>query len=85
MVNNVNNENTTVFSNMLYFHYKNSDEISMALNFQYPSIKKLSIPLFQFYLPERVGTHCRHQFNQKYLRSTEDIVDYFRETHLNQS
>jgi len=49
-------ENTTIFSNMLDFHYENSDEISMALNFQYPATKELNIPLFQFYLPERVGT-----------------------------
>ncbi len=49
-------ENTAVFSNMLDFDYENSDEISMALNLQYPSVEKLKIPLFQFYLPERVGT-----------------------------
>jgi len=49
-------ENTTVFSNMLDFDYENSDEISMALNLQYPFVGELKIPLFQFYLPERVGT-----------------------------
>jgi hypothetical protein len=49
-------ENTTVLSNMLAFDYENSDEISMALNLQYPSVEDLRIPLFQFYLPERVGT-----------------------------
>jgi len=49
-------ENTTVFSNMLDFDYENSDEISMALNLQYPFTDELKIPLFQFYLPERVGT-----------------------------
>ncbi len=49
-------ENTTIFSNMLGFDYENSDEISMALNLQYPSVEELKIPLFQFYLPERVGT-----------------------------
>ena len=49
-------ENTTVFSNMLDFYYENSDEISMALNLQYPSVEELKIPLFQFYLPERIGT-----------------------------
>jgi len=49
-------ENTTIFSNMLDFDYENSDEISMALNLHYSSIEELKIPLFQFYLPERVGT-----------------------------
>ena len=49
-------ENTTIFSNMIDFDYENSDEISMALNLQYPSVEDLKIPLFQFYLPERVGT-----------------------------
>ena len=49
-------ESTTIFSNMLDFHYENSDEISMALNFQYPSTKELKIQLYQFYLHERVGT-----------------------------
>jgi hypothetical protein len=49
-------DNTTIFSNMLEFDYENSDEISMALNFQYRSDEKLNIPLFQFYLPERYGT-----------------------------
>ena len=49
-------ENTTIFSNMIDFDYENSDEISMALNLQYPSAEELKIPLFQFYLPERVGT-----------------------------
>ncbi len=49
-------ENTVVFSNMLDFNYENSDEISMALNLQYPFVEELKIPLFQFYLPERVGT-----------------------------
>ena len=49
-------ENTTIFSNMLNFDYESSDVISMALNLQYPSTEELKIPLFQFYLPERVGT-----------------------------
>ena len=49
-------EDTTIFSNMLNFEYENSDEISMALNFHYPAIEKLKIPLFQFYLPERINT-----------------------------
>ena len=49
-------ENTTILSNMLNFDYESSDVISMALNLQYPSAEELKIPLFQFYLPERVGT-----------------------------
>ena len=50
-------ENTTIFSNYLDFNYENSDQISMALNLHYPSSDHFKIPLFQFYLPERVGTN----------------------------
>lgn len=49
-------ENTTIFSNMLRFAYENSDEISGALNFFYPNLHDQRISIFQFYLPERVGT-----------------------------
>ncbi|MDO9546250.1 MAG: hypothetical protein Q7J07_05820 [Pelolinea sp.] len=49
-------ENTTIFSNMLGFDYENSDEISGALNFFQPDLHDQTIPIFQFYLPERAGT-----------------------------
>jgi hypothetical protein len=49
-------KDTIIFSNMLDFKYENSDEVSGALIFFYPNQNNQSIPLFQFYLPERVGT-----------------------------
>ena len=49
-------EDTTIFSNMLEFNYENSDEISGALNFFYPTPHDQRVPMFLFYLPERVGT-----------------------------
>jgi len=55
-------KNTVLLTNMLDFEYENSDQISMGINFIFPSkSKETNIPYFLFYLPERVGTSILSQ------------------------
>ena len=50
-------ENTVIFSDMLNFHYENSDELSSGINIAFADKDNYSsIPYFLFYLPERVNT-----------------------------
>ncbi len=50
-------ENTVLFSDMLNFHYENSDQLSSGINFALANKDKVSaIPYFLFYLPERINT-----------------------------
>lgn len=50
-------ENTVIFSDMLDFHYENSDQLSSAINFALTNKDQVSaIPYFLFYLPERINT-----------------------------
>lgn len=50
-------ENTVIFSDMLNFHYENSDELSSGINIAMSSKDVYSsIPYFLFYLPERINT-----------------------------
>jgi len=50
-------ENTVIFSDMLNFHYENSDELSSGINIALSDKDSYSsIPYFLFYLPERITT-----------------------------
>ncbi len=50
-------ENTVLFSDMLNFHYENSDELSSGINIALAGKGDYSsIPYFLFYLPERINT-----------------------------
>jgi hypothetical protein len=50
-------ENTVLFSDMLDFHYENSDQLSSGINFALMGKGQTSqIPYFLFYLPERINT-----------------------------
>ena len=50
-------EDTVLFSDMLDFHYENSDQLGSAINFALMGKKQTShIPYFLFYLPERIHT-----------------------------
>ncbi len=50
-------ENTVIFSDMLNFHYENSDELSSGINIALAKKDNYSsIPYFLFYLPERINT-----------------------------
>ena len=50
-------ENTVLFSDMLNFHYENSDELSSGINIALADKdSNSSIPYFLFYLPERINT-----------------------------
>jgi len=50
-------ENSVLFSEMLNFHYENSDELSSGINIALGEKNKhSSIPYFLFYLPERINT-----------------------------
>ena len=50
-------ENTVIFSDMLDFHYENSDQLSSGINFALTNKDQVSaIPYFLFYLPERINT-----------------------------
>jgi hypothetical protein len=50
-------KNTVLFSDMLNFHYENSDEISSGLNIALANSDDYSsIPYFVFFLPERINT-----------------------------
>jgi hypothetical protein len=50
-------ENTVFFSDMLDFHYENSDQLSSGINFALASDGWAThIPYFLFYLPERITT-----------------------------
>jgi hypothetical protein len=70
--------NTTIFSNMLGFNYENSDEVSGALNFFYPYDQDQSIPIFQFYLPERVGTKLLPEIQPNLPISGRRYYDSFK-------
>jgi hypothetical protein len=71
-------KDTTIFSNMLDFKYENSDEVSGALNFFYPNHDNQTITLFQFYLPERVGTALLPEIQPNFPISGRRYYDAFK-------
>ena len=58
-------ENTVIFSDVMDFHYENSDQLSSGINFALTRKDQLSaIPYFLFYLPERINTFILPEINK---------------------
>jgi len=72
-------EGTVLFSDMLDFHYENSDQLSSGINFALSSRDAYSsIPYFLFFIPERYQTSILPEIEEGITLSGKRYYSYFK-------